>query len=320
MSQVLKTSGNYTVKTTLGGVITLDTGPSVGQVVITGDLLVRGDATNVLVEQLRVEDNIITLNAGETGNGVTLRYSGIEVDRGTVDKAALVFDEIENTWVIAKGQNGSYDLTDSNLKLRNIEFFTPVQDALPLTLTTVGTPGASVLRVLGINSYDTYVVNDDDIPNKRYVDQRIIENPTFQIVKEDSRVTVEDIDDTQDPLLVESRIVNVVDNNRVLTVYNNRAEIQNLTFFNNVITNPDTNENIRIVTNGTGRVEIDYAMQMNHVNGTPAVVNGSTLIYGDEPGLEGGSGVYFVNRQTTGEAISGELVSKKKALTFSLIF
>jgi hypothetical protein len=320
MSQVLQTSGNYKIKSTLGGTITFDTGPAVGTVLITGNLVVKGDATDIEVSQLRVEDNIITLNKGETGNGVSLRYSGIEIDRGTVDKASFIFDETENTWVIAKGQNGSYSFNDSALKLRTVTFIDDTPDALPISLQGFGTPGGAVFRITGFPDYETYILDDNDVPNKKYVDDRIINNPTFQIVRQDSRVTVQDIQDPDDPFLTESRIVNVVDNNRVLTVYNNRVEIQNLEFFSNIIRSTDTNENIRLVTNGTGKVELDYAVQYNHVGGTPAMVDGATLLYGDAPGAEGGSGIYFVNKQVTGETVSGELVSKAKALTFSLIF
>lgn len=100
-----------------------------------------------------------------------------------------------------------------------------------------------------------------------------------------------------------------------MSVYNNRVDIQQLTFYTNTIENEGTNENIRLKTNGTGRVEFDYAAQYNHVTGIPAVASDATLVYGATPSPEGGSGVYFVNSQ-----VNGELISKRKALTFSIIF
>ena len=321
MSQVFKINGDYKIKTDAGGVITLDTGQSTGSVVVTGDLVVQGDRTDVEVGQLKVEDNIISLNTGETGAGVTLNYSGIEIERGSVDNASFVFDESTDTWLLAKGQNGSYTFADSTIKLRTVLFNNDVPDSENLYLTTVGVQGGATLRINNIPDYYQFVVNDDDIPNKKYVDDQIQNNPTFQIVDFDTSVTAEDVDDpTADPLLLESRVITRVDNNQILTVYANRVEIQQLQFATNVISNPTTNENIRLETNGTGKVEVDYAHQMNHTLGTPAVVDDATLIYGNTPGAEGGSGVYFVNRQTTGEALGGELISKRKALTFSLIF
>jgi hypothetical protein len=321
MSQVLQTNGDYRIKTALGGNIVLDTGPNIGRVVVTGDFVVEGNTVNVEVANLAVEDNIITVNAGETGNGVTLGYAGIEVDRGTEDNASLIFDESINTWIIARGQNGSYSFSDnSSLKLRSLIITDPTDDtSTDISITNVSDTGAGVegvLRINGIPEYEDNVLDDNDIPNKRYVDRSIIEKPTFQIVKIDSRVTVEDISDPQrDSLLLESRVSTVVDSNVMLTAYNNRVEIQNLRFFTNVIENPSTNENIQLKTSGTGRVEFDFAAQFNHTGAVPATVPVATVIYGDEPSPEGGSGVYFVNEQ-----VNGELISKRKALTFSIIF
>lgn len=317
MSQVLQTNGNYTIKTSLGGVITLNTGPEVGNVVITGNLTVLGNSTNVDVGNLSIEDNVITLNKNETGNGVTLGYSGIEIHRGVAAKASFVFDESTDTWLLSSGSDGSYYFSDqSNLKLRTIVFTDPSEpDSYDLTLQNVGGFGSGVFRVSGVDAYEDYVLDDDDIPNKRYVDRRIFEKPTYQIVRDDSRVTVEDVDDTEDPLLLESRVVTVVNDNLILAAYANRVEIQNLRFYTNAIENPSTNENIHLMTSGTGKIEIDYGVQYAHTVGTPAYVAGTTIVYGSTPSPDGGSGVYYSN-----ETNNGELISKRKALTFSLIF
>jgi hypothetical protein len=321
MSQVLQTNGNYKVKTSLGGNIVLDTGPNIGQVIVTGNLVVEGNTVSVEVSNLSIEDNIITVNAGELGNGVTLQYAGIEVDRGTEDNASFVFDESANTWILARGQEGTYSFIDnSSLKLRNLLLTDPSDtNSSDITISNISdTENAveGVLRISGVPDYEDNVLNDDDIPNKRYVDRSIIEKPTFQIVKLDSRVTVEDIDDLEkNPLLLESRVSTVVDNNTILTAYNNRVEIQNLTLFSNIIENTSTNENIVLKTSGTGKVEFDFASQYNHSGSAPSALPNTTMLYGNQPSPEGGSGVYFANEQ-----VSGELISKRKALTFSIIF
>ena len=314
MSQVLQTNGNYTIKTTLGGDIVLNTGPRVGQVIVTGNLVVEGETINVEAEQLFIEDNIITVNSGETGSGVTLQYAGIEVSRGSLDNASFVFDESSDTWLLASGTDGTYLFADqSNLKLRNIVFTDP--DTVNGKNVRLTSNGIGVLRVEDVVAYEDNVLDDDDIPNKRYVDRRIIENPTYQVVRADSRVTVQDISDPDDPFLLESQVVTVVDNNRILTAYANRVEIQNLLFYTNKIENPSTNENIHLVTSGTGKIELEYAHQYNHIAGTPATVSDATLVYGAAPSPDGGTGVYYVNEDN-----NGELISKRKALTFSIIF
>jgi len=82
MGQFVQTNGDYNIKTSEGARITLDTGNGIGEVRVTGNLLVEGDTLTVSAENLDVVDNIIVLNSGETGAGVSLRYSGIQIDRG----------------------------------------------------------------------------------------------------------------------------------------------------------------------------------------------------------------------------------------------
>ena len=59
-------NNDYIVKVTPGGTITFDTGPTQGTVVFTGDFTVGGSQTIVNSTNLDVQDNIITVNSGET--------------------------------------------------------------------------------------------------------------------------------------------------------------------------------------------------------------------------------------------------------------
>jgi hypothetical protein len=45
-------------------------------------------------------DNILTLNKGEAGAGVTLGFSGIEIDRGASANVQLRWNESYDTWQI----------------------------------------------------------------------------------------------------------------------------------------------------------------------------------------------------------------------------
>ena len=84
-SKFLKIGGDYKISTESGGIITLDTGNEVGQVVITGDLVVEGESTVVETTNMTIEDNIILLNQGETGNGITRGgQAGLEIENGIV--------------------------------------------------------------------------------------------------------------------------------------------------------------------------------------------------------------------------------------------
>jgi len=62
-------------------------------VVIAGDLTVTGTTTSIETTNTDITDNVITLNKGETGAGVTLTTSGIEIERGTSPNRSLVWTE-----------------------------------------------------------------------------------------------------------------------------------------------------------------------------------------------------------------------------------
>jgi hypothetical protein len=71
-----------------------------GDVVIAGNLTVQGLTTAVNTTDLEITDNVITVNKGETGAGVSAVTAGIEVDRGTAPDgfARIVWDEITSQW------------------------------------------------------------------------------------------------------------------------------------------------------------------------------------------------------------------------------
>ena len=79
MSKVLSVNnGNYTVKVEAGGQILLDTargsfvsGKPAGTVVIRGSLEVEGTTTTVESNDTLINDNILTLNNGQAGAGIS---------------------------------------------------------------------------------------------------------------------------------------------------------------------------------------------------------------------------------------------------------
>jgi len=70
---------------------------------IDGNLVVTGTTTSVESTNSTLKDNIIVLNQGETGAGVTLVNAGLEIDRGTEDNAQLVWDEVTDKWQLKVG-------------------------------------------------------------------------------------------------------------------------------------------------------------------------------------------------------------------------
>ena len=344
MGQFLRVNGDYNIKTADGAKIVLDTGPAAsgGSVRVTGDLVVEGETVSVAATNLDVEDNIITLNYGETGVGVTLTYSGLEVERGSLSNSSLLYEETADTWLIANNSApGPFNYDESNLRLRRIYTNSTTDDG---DLTLIGT-GTGVVKVFGTTNYETQVTHDDDLPNKKYVDDAIQNNPTFQIVapqSQDTRVVIADKEITPNLAATpgslayftattthstygESAVSIIVDNALVGQFYTNRFEIGDLEIGGgpdrNEITSRAsiTNENIFIRTQGTGKLQTNYAIQLEKTGTAPTYVSDNILLYGDTPGT-GTSGIWFVNDSAEAAKQNGELISKNRALVFSMLF
>ena len=344
MGQFLRVNGDYNIRAGDGAKITLDTGPAAsgGSVRVTGDLVVEGQTLNVAAANLNITDNIIKINDGETGAGITLVYSGLEVERGSLSNASLLYDETADTWLVANNSApGPFNYDESNLRLRRI-YTNPTTDDGDLTL--IGT-GSGVVKVFGTTAYELQVTHDDDLPNKKYVDDSILNNPTFQILapqSQDTRVIIADKEITPDisatagslayftaqtgfPNIGESTVSVIVDNTLIGQFFNNRLEISDLEIgggidYNEITTkNGITNLNIFVRTQGTGKLQTNYAIQLEKIGVTPAYVSNNILVYGDTPGV-GTSGVWFVNDSAEAAKQNGELISKNKALVFSMIF
>ena len=71
------------------------------EIIIDGNLTVLGNETVVNTTDLAITDNLIILNNGETGAGVTKGNAGIVIDRGTEANAAFGWDESIDRWVIS---------------------------------------------------------------------------------------------------------------------------------------------------------------------------------------------------------------------------
>ena len=352
MGQFLRVNGDYNIRAGDGAKITLDTGPvaSGGSVRVTGNLVVEGETLNISTTNLTIEDNIISLNTGEVGPGVSLVYSGIEIERGNTssitpqNNASLLYDESTDSWIIAHGSApGPFNFDSSNLRLKRI-LTNSTTDSGDLTL--IGT-GTGVVKVFGTINYEDQVTafGDDAIPNKKYVDDAIQNNPTFQIVapqSQDTKVVIADKEITPNTsgtagslayftattthsTYGESAVSIIVDNLLIGQFYANRFEIGDLEIGGgpdrNEITSRAsiTNENIYVRTQGTGKLQTNYAIQVENIGSIPSYVSNSVLLYAAAPSI-GTTGLYFVNDSAEVAKQNGELISKNKALVFSMLF
>lgn len=94
MAVVKSLNDNYTITNKLNSAanITLAT----GTVIIDGNLVVQGTSQT----DLNVKDNIITVNFGETGPGVTVGTAGLNVDRGSLADVSILWNESLGKWTL----------------------------------------------------------------------------------------------------------------------------------------------------------------------------------------------------------------------------
>jgi hypothetical protein len=256
-------------------------------------LTVLGSLLAIQTTNTTITDNIITLNQGESGAGVTLGTSGIEVDRGTLNNnAQWIYDESIDAWSAKYKTSGAYIPVATNY------IYTSGGD-----LTLIGS-GTGVLTVTGTVDYESHVTSDDHIPNYKkvqdYVAYYYSAHPPTQIVDYDSRVTVSDSTSSGFP----SKIEFVVNNVNKMTLDATGAQIGNITFNNNDITNPITD-----------LISFQSYLSIPNKVATPSTPSASVKLYSKVTPGNGGTGLFFVNTQGTND----ELISRTKALLFSLI-
>ena len=69
-----------------------------GNATITGNLTVQGTTTTIDSNAVNIGDNLITLNADETGTPTL--FAGIEVERGTSINKSLIWNETQDKWTV----------------------------------------------------------------------------------------------------------------------------------------------------------------------------------------------------------------------------
>jgi hypothetical protein len=312
--------GDYKITVQNGGQITLDTGNEEGTVVITGDLTVLGTTTTIDTANMTIEDNIIVLNRGEAGAGITdpSNSSGLEIDRGSLLNALFVYDD-NLTDSVNGGGLFALRLSDGSVSgLRTNHINTAGSD---LHLINAG---LGVITVTGTVNYEDQVTDDDHITNKRYVDDAISTAFATVFLQQigdgvitPSSIVVADEESSG----VDSKITFTIDGNVVSELYEDRWEFTDLRFRGNILETISSNEDLILSAPGTGTVRIDDTLQINSVPSPddallqPLAPTDGVKIYAADQ-YSGKSGLFFVNANQNRD----ELVSKNRALLFGMLF
>ena len=310
-------SSDYKVKVKSGGNITLDTGLSSGITTVTGNLVVLGSTTQVNSSDLNLKDNIITLNDGESGTGITLNQSGIQIDRGSYSDAKIVFDETI-TWadpISATTITGGFTLVNASGTLQGLRINSVSTGGGDLYLINSGT---GVISVTGTNNYETQITDDDDIPNKKYVDDTIVTQltSTFQRRIEEgsaskSFVEVRDTEVSGAPSVVSFQI----DNTNKGQIFGNRVEFEDFRFQDNILSTTASDTDLILESQGTGGVIVNDNFTLTLQGSDPASPLDGLKVYVKAPAA-GGTGLFFKHSASK----SGEIISRQNALLLSMLF
>ena len=319
-------SGDYKISVQTGGKIELNTGLEAGTVEISGNLLVKGTQTTVNTTELDIEDNMITLNSGETGAGISAvgSESGMTINRGTLPDADFKFDEDVSGFIAIDSASQLISLATNKI------------DSRSQTLTLDA--GSSTINVNPTVDYETkvftYAGNNltgydsakaDVIPNAKAVVDYVAYNFANVFLRQigDGDVTVSSIEiDDFENSGVDSVITFKIDGNTIATATDDEWAFDKVRITGTVIETTDTGaDDLTLRANGTGAVRID---DMLHINSVPSQDDNTLVptfptegikLYVDNQGI-GNTGIYFANAENNRD----ELVSKNRALLFGMLF
>lgn len=353
MAKILKVAdSNYKVSVVDGGKITLDTGPGTGDVYITGNLYVEGVTTSIETVNTQIEDNIILLNNGEAGSGIQRDSgtAGIQVDRGNYADAYWVFDE-KVTWTDTQSNDlarrGAWSPRWADGRVLGIEVVSISTPNVNLNLlgrynagATDG-PNQGKVTVSGVGGdYHTRMTEDNDIPNKKYVDlsiQTFFDNTvpnrieSGELPDATTKIQVYDNSDPNWPGASKADvdidgITKASFQTDYLDLYGLRVEDTDLG--TEIKTVQTSEQNLILSALGTGSViirdniNIPYTPYEGEVTIESTPPQDGVTVYTKLPNA-GGSGIYFVNTNVVtndGDNQRDELISRNRALVYSMLF
>jgi hypothetical protein len=336
MSRIVKVSnGDYRLQVQTGGNIILDTQATNGKVLVIGNLDVQGALTYVESTNTQVTDNIIQLNYGQTGNGISAgnNYtSGIEIERGNYNAAQFVFNEQLTHYDATSSSNvsGTWSARTANGTLNAIQLRTIVTDGVG-NLSFDLLNSNITLRIANSSNYYLNVSDNNDIINLQYLKayvassysgsgqgQAIVDRVMYPVA---STTTIANANSS-----IEANATNIVfqiAQTTYATVSSNGITAGYVQIGGgssgvpqwNTITN--TSSNNLIITANNGYVELKAVTQLDHV-GTSVTYNSTgTQIYSSSTVGPGKTGIYFAN--ASGSQTPDELISRNRAVLLSIL-
>lgn len=327
MSRVLNLSGDYRIRVQSGGNIILDPGSS-GTVTITGNLDVVGTQTNIESSTVSIADNIIQVNYDPqrvyNGDGIPTAspingQAGMQIWRGSRSSAYLLFDENINY----------YNPQTQGTTVGSFTLKTADGNPSGLQLASLITPANSnfafdfqnqpyVLRIANATGYESRVLNDNDIPNRKYVQQYVTNAAGTIAVSALWYPTVTPlVDATTSIQAFASSIVFQLGGITQATIASGGTTMGNVTVYQNSVSNTGSNVANLILQANTGKVEVNGVLTLDDQGANPSVTNGQTNIFSSATPGPGKTGIFFNNNNAS--QVTDELVSRSRAVALSIL-
>ena len=334
----------YTLFTASGVGIGSGTAKAAQGVTITGDLTVLGTSTSIKSTDIDIVDNTIVLNSGENGPGVSRGVAGIEIDRGDGGQIGHYPAGIRFSEALGGVNDGGWEINNGD------NAWTPIVTGTGFTLVSDIDPHLGGDLVVASLGNDHSIVSDPDYDinitagtNGSITLTTAGTTANITLAAEDnisiasSTGGVSVTSDIGTASLTGNQTVSLTStlNNIVLTagttislnatssvgITATNADVAIAATATAVTLNAGTDITLTAATDitltataGLFKVEQEITLIEQTI---PILADGIALYNKLSAGVagEGGTGLYFVN-----DTVTDELVSKKKAIAYSIIF
>ena len=240
------------------------------------------------------------------------------MDRGTFVNALFTFNE-NITWqdpVTDTTKTGGFVFKDQNNALIGIRTNNINTGGGDLYLINNGT---GTVSVTGTTNYEAQVTDDDDLPNKKYVDDAI--TTAFSTVNistigagnvgTQTAIAISDVDISGAPSFINFNIDGTVN----AKLYEDRFELPEVRIVGSIIETTVSNQDMVISSPGTGVVQVDDTLHIRQAVSVPSQPADGNKLYMQTESY-GQTGMFFVNAQGTRD----ELISKNRSILYSMLF
>jgi len=319
MSRILKVSnGDYKLQVQSGGNIILDTQSTTGTVTVIGNLDVQGTTSYIESVDTQIKDNILQLNYGQTGAGISSTKSyqaGIEILRGNRSSAQFLFNEQVPYFnpVNSSQVNGAFVLKTIDGQLSGLQLRTIATDGTTDFAFDMQNSNYALL-IANSTSYETKVTKDNHILNRKYLYNYVAASNGIATV--DRLYTPQNAVFGSEYSKVQafsSSINMYVGGNTIVTVSAAGMNISDLNFFGDTITNNSISQNL-VFAAANNNVEVNAILNLDDQSSTPSQQAGRTKLYSKATAGPGNTGLYISNVTT-----QDELVSKNRAVLLSIL-